>query len=301
MDLSVVIPTLNDREELRGCLDSLTAYADDIELIVVNGPSSDGTTGMVRDRDDVDVLVEVSERNGNVARNAGIATATGDAVAFVSSELVVEPSWYGAVMTSLEAGADVVTGPTHRSLRAGVTTEKETTETVAGRTVTFFNGDNVAFDVDTLRALDGFDEFLAEDGERDASHRLAGMNYSITWNGKMCVRGEFEADGGWMERAIGSNYRSRAYRLVKNYGIRPLTASKTLWRAFRDSIDAAGDVTRGDLQPTVWLRSGQDVIGGLLSGGYAGLRARRADRTSRRNPNGVSTRHDRAVRRYDRR
>jgi len=68
-----------------------------------------------------------------------------------------------------------------------------------------------------------------------------------------------------------------------------------------DSIDAAGDVTRGDLQPTVWLRSGRDVIGGLIAGVYAGLRARRADRSYRRNPNGVSTRHDRAVQRYDRR
>jgi len=301
MDLSVVVPTLNNREELRRCLDALAEHTPELELIVVNGPSSDGTTGMVRDRPDVDVLVEVSERNGNVARNAGIETATGDYIAFVDSTYAIEPSWYDAVRTAFGTGADVVTGPTHRSLRAGVTTETETTETVAGRTVTFFNGDNVAFRVETLQALDGFDEYLAADGERDTSHRLAGLDYSVTWDGEMSVRGEYEADGGRLDREIGSSYRARAYRLVKNYGIRPRTAAGTLWRALRDSIDAAGDVTRGDLQPTVWLRSGRDVIGGLIAGVYAGLRARRADRSYRRNPNGVSTRHDRAVQRYDRR
>ena len=301
MDLSVVVPTLNNREELRCCLDALAEHAGEIELIVVNGPSSDGTTGMVRDRDDVDVLVEVSERNESVARNAGIETATGEGIAIVDSTYAVEPSWYDAVVSALDAGADVVTGPTHRSLRAGVTTETETTETVAGRRVTFFNGDNVAFTADTLRALDGFDEYLASDGERDASHRLAGMSYSIMWNGEMSVRGEYEADGGELGREIGYSYRSRAYRLVKNYGIRPQTAGRTLWRALRDSIDAAGDVTRGDLQPTVWLRTGRDVTGGLVAGVYAGLRARRADRSYRRNPNGSSSRHDRAVQRYDRR
>lgn len=301
MNLSVVVPTLNNREELQHCLDAMAEHAPGIELIVVNGPSSDGTTGMVRDRDDVDVLVEVSERNKSVARNAGIEAATGDGIAIVDSTYAIEPSWYDAVVSALDSGADVVTGPTHRSLRAGVTTETETTETIAGRAVTFFNGDNAAFTADTLQALDGFDEYLAGDGERDASHRLAGMGYSITWNGEMSVRGEYEADGGKLDREIGSSYRSRAYRLVKNYGIRPQTGARTLWHALRDSIDAAGDVTRGDLQPTVWLRSGRDVIGGLLAGVYAGLRARRADRSYRRNPNGISSRHDRVVQRYDRR
>jgi len=38
---------------------------------------------MVRDRDDVDVLVEISDRTVNVARNAGIEVATGDIVALV--------------------------------------------------------------------------------------------------------------------------------------------------------------------------------------------------------------------------
>ncbi|PSP40440.1 glycosyl transferase family 2, partial [Halobacteriales archaeon QH_10_70_21] len=45
MYLSVVVPTLNDRDRLESCLDALSADAPD-EGIVVNGPSTDGTSGM---------------------------------------------------------------------------------------------------------------------------------------------------------------------------------------------------------------------------------------------------------------
>lgn len=298
MDLSVVVPTLNVREDLRSCLDALTDYASDVEIVVVNGPSSDGTTGMIRERGDVDVLVEVSDRNVNAARNAGIEVASGHAIAIVDSEVVIEPSWQAAVEASLDAGAEVVTGPVRRAVSDRAEAEQDPTR-IAGRPVTFFNGGNVAFTADTLDALDGFDEYLAEDGERDASHRLAGLDYTVTWNGEMSVRGEYGADGGEVERDIGADYRWRAYRLAKNYGVRPGPVVRTLWGALRDSITAAREVTRGDLRPTVWLRSGQEVIAGITSGVYAGLRARRADRSARRNPHGVSTRHDRAVERYD--
>jgi len=62
MALSVVVPTLNGREELVGCLDALAEQVPDAEIIVVNGPSADGTTGMVRDRSDVEVLAAWDDR-----------------------------------------------------------------------------------------------------------------------------------------------------------------------------------------------------------------------------------------------
>ena len=53
MQLSVVVPTLNARDRLAATLDGLASHAPDAEVVVVNGPSADGTTGMVRDRADV--------------------------------------------------------------------------------------------------------------------------------------------------------------------------------------------------------------------------------------------------------
>ncbi len=120
MELSVVISTLNDREQLLSCLDAVSNRTpDSTELIVVNGPSSDGTTGMVRQRSDIDVLVEISERNPNVSRNAGLEAATGDVVAFLNGEYAVERGWYSAIKRTLEGTddgadqptADVVSGP----------------------------------------------------------------------------------------------------------------------------------------------------------------------------------------------
>ena len=108
MNLSVVVPTLNGRGRLAACLDALAAAAPDAEVIVVNGPSADGTTGMVRERGDVDVLVEISDRTVGVARNAGLAVATGEAVAFVDYDNRVESGWREAVAAGLdELGVDI--------------------------------------------------------------------------------------------------------------------------------------------------------------------------------------------------
>ncbi|WP_251344223.1 glycosyltransferase family 2 protein [Haloplanus halophilus] len=298
MELSVVIPTLNGRDHLAASLDTLAAHAPDAEVVVVNGPSTDGTTGMVRDRDDVDVLVEVSTRTENVARNAGLEVATGDAVAFLRYDLVIEPTWLGALTDGL-ADASVVTGPTHRTLGGGMTTEQSERRTVGSREVAYFNGGNVAFRRAALDALDGFDEYLETGGDRDAAHRLAGLDYDVAWRPEMCVRREYSADGGITDGDRGAEFRALAYRLVKNYGVRPAAAAGTTRRALGDAVAAGRDVLRGDLDPTEWFATGRAVVGGVARGGADGLIARVKDRSPARNPHGVSDRSDRAVTRYD--
>jgi glycosyltransferase involved in cell wall biosynthesis len=298
MNVSVVVPTLNGRDQLATSLDSLAEHAPDVEVIVVNGPSADGTTGMVRDRDDVDVLVEISDRTLNVARNAGIETASGDVVAFLGHDLAVEESWLDALASGL-ADAHAVTGPTHRTLRAGMTTEDPERRDIAGRHVTYFNGFNAAFRTEALAAMDGFDEYLETGGARDGAHRLAGMGYEVDWQPGMSVRQEYEADGGVQERDWGWKYRALTYRLVKNYGVRPTVAVRTLSHATSDAVETARDVLRGDAVPSSWFANGRDVVVGMATGASDGLVARARDRSPTRNPHGVSKRGDRAVARYD--
>ncbi|WP_277553489.1 glycosyltransferase family 2 protein [Halobaculum limi] len=302
MDLSVVVPTLNGRERLAASLDSLAAVAPGAEVIVVNGPSADGTTGMVRDRDDVDVLVEISARNVNVARNAGIEVASGDAVAFVGYDYRVEDDWYAAVRAAFEEGAPVVTGPLRRTVKGGATSQGPERRQIADREVSYFNGRNVAFRRGVLDDLDGFDEYLETGGARDASHRLAGMSVPVEWDAEMAARRKSEAtDGGVADRELGWKYRALAYRLIKNYGTRPTVVRRTLSHASSDAVAAFRDVLRGDATPTSWAGNGRDVVTGIASGVSDGLVARTKDRSPRRNPNGVSARADRAVARYDRR
>ena len=298
MQISVVVPTLNGRDQLSSCLDRLTAEAPDAEIIVVNGPSADGTTGMVRDRDDVDVLVEVSARTVNVARNAGIEVASGGVIAFVSYDLRIEDGWRTAVIDGLTE-APVVTGPTHRTVTGGMTTESAEQRQIARRDVTYFSGGNVAFEADVLAELDGFDEYLETGGARDAAHRLAGMGVDVAWQPEMSVRSEYEADGGQTQRDWGWKYRSLSYRLVKNYGVRPTILRRTVTHAVGDAADTARDVIGGEAQPTEWLGTGRDVISGITTGISDGLVSRARDRSPSRNPHGISKRADRAVARYD--
>ncbi|MGM0592680.1 MAG: glycosyltransferase family 2 protein [Halobacteriota archaeon] len=298
MDISVVIPTLNGRDQLAASLDSLAEYAPESEVVVVNGPSADGTTGMVRDREDVDVLVEISARTLNVARNAGIESTSNDVVALLGHDMAIEPPWAATIETSLER-ADVVTGPTHQTVKAGMTTEEPERRTIRDRVVSYFNGGNAAFRRSVLNALDGFDEYLQTGGARDAAHRLAALGYTVDWQSGMSVRREYEADGGVRTHDWRWKYRSLAYRLVKNYGLRPTIARRTLAHAIEDGIESGKSVLHGELRPTAWLGMGRSVATGIATGASDGFVAHARDRSPARNPNGMSTRTDRVVARYD--
>ncbi|WP_134670819.1 glycosyltransferase family 2 protein [Halorussus marinus] len=297
MKLSVVVPTLNGRERLAVCLDALALHAPDAEVIVANGPSADGTTGMVREREDVDVLVEVADRKLNVARNAGIAEATGDAIAVIGQDTIVEATWADAVREAL-ADAAVVTGPVHRAVRAGMTTESVERRTIRGREVTYFDGGNVAFTREAIEAVDGFDEYLATGGARDCAHRLAGADYEVVWSPTACVTREDEEDDR-DDRDWGWKYRALAYRLVKNYGPRPGIFGRTGRDAAADAIESAADVVRGDGAPSTWFGNGKRVLVNAAIGSKDGFVARLRDRTETHNPYGFSSRADRAVERYD--
>ena len=299
MELSVVVPTLNGREELAGCLDALAERVPAAEVVVVNGPSADGTTGMVRDRDDVSVLVEIADRSVCVARNAGIDRATGEVVALVNQSLAVEDGWFDAIADWFPDANGVLTGPTHRQLTAGMTTETKESRTIAGRAVTYFNAGNVAIQAAVLTTLDGFDEYLDVGGARDFAHRLASNGYEVEWDAAMSVSREFEADGGIRETDWHWKYRSLTYRLVKNYGLRPTVARRVASHASRDGVEALKDVVRGETVPSEWLGRGRGVLGGVGVGAKDGVLARLRDRTGRRNPHGRSKRADRAVAVYD--
>jgi glycosyltransferase involved in cell wall biosynthesis len=300
MDLSVVVPTLNGRDRLATSLDSLAAHAPGVETVVVNGPSADGTTGMVRDRDDVDVLVELSARTLNVARNAGIEAAEGDAVAFLGHDFAVEPGWVDAIRERL-ADRPVVTGPTSRRVYGGRTADEPERRRICKRDVAYFDGGNVAFRTSVLDDLDGFDEYLETGGARDAAHRLAGLGYDVVWEPTMQVSLEHETDGGVdaRDRDWEWKYRSLAYRLVKNYGLRPEVARRTLRHAGSDALSTAKDVVVGEAVPTSWFGTSRGVVVGIATGSRDGLVARARDRTPTRNPRGISTRSDRVVARYD--
>jgi glycosyltransferase involved in cell wall biosynthesis len=260
---------------------------------------------MARDHDGVDVLLELSERNLNASRNAGIAASNGDVVAFVGQDTRIEAGWTAAVAGAIADGADAVTGPVHRRVEGGVTTEAVEEDTVAGREVTFFDGGNVALTRDALEDLDGFDEYLQTGAARDAAHRLAGMDREVAWAADACVLREERDDirhrlpEDTDESTWGLKYRALAHRLTKNYGVTPGIAARIARHAIGDAVSVGADVARGDAELSEWAAAGAAVVPNLWRGSQDGLSARVADRTPRRNANGVSARMDRVHARYD--
>lgn len=304
METAVVVPTLNSRDQLAGCLDALERHAPEVEVIVVNGPSTDGTSGLARSHTAVDRLLEVAERNLNVARNAGIQASAGEAICFVAQDSKIESGWLVAMQDRLEDGAGVVTGPVHRRVTGGVTTETVEEETVCGRKVRYFDGGNVGFRRSALEELDGFDEYLDTGAARDAAHRLAGLGREITWEPAAAVE-RTEGDDVAARTAsgesnpLGLKFRSMAYRSVKNYGLGPRIIGALARHLVVDGVAELRGVAMGEVKPSAWVGNGRRVLWNLLLGMRDGRSARRADRSPRLNPHGVSSRSDRVVASYD--
>jgi glycosyltransferase involved in cell wall biosynthesis len=296
MDLSVVVPTLNAESALSDCLDALSDVAPDAERIVVDGPSADGTSGMVTERDDVSVLIEIADRGVNVARNAGLAVASGDVIALVDGFTVVQPGWREALEEAILEGTDVVTGPVHHRTAVGFETKAPEHRRIAGREVTYFDGGNAAMTGELLERLDGFDEYLLIGGARDAAHRVATLEGRTDWAEAVTAK---RASASREETAYGWKYRSLAYRLAKNYGLRPSVAWRTVRQALGDARGEFRPVLTGQRRPSQWLGEGRDVLVNGLRGAVDGRIARLRDRSPARNPNGVSSRSDRAVHTHD--
>lgn len=108
--LSVVIVNYNTRDLLRDCLQSLQSQDDiDMEIIVVDNASSDGSATMVS-ADFPDVKLWAMNRNtwycgGN---NIGIRAATGDYVLLLNPDTVVHPGALKQMVDFLASHPDYV-------------------------------------------------------------------------------------------------------------------------------------------------------------------------------------------------
>lgn len=112
MRLTVIIPTYNASSHIGRCIDSLTAQTfPEIEFIIVDDGSTDGTIDLVRGLVDSRFVIMRTDRNGGpgAARFAAMARATGDYVGFVDADDTVEPDMFRTLLaTAVEHDADIV-------------------------------------------------------------------------------------------------------------------------------------------------------------------------------------------------
>lgn len=114
MKYSVLVPVYNVREYLSECLDSiLNQNYEDMELIVVNDGSTDGSDSICREYRDryPDKIVLIEQRNHGLllARRAGIDVACGEYLIFVDSDDALRNDALRVIDENLNKGkADVL-------------------------------------------------------------------------------------------------------------------------------------------------------------------------------------------------
>jgi GT2 family glycosyltransferase len=101
--VSVIIVCTNERHHLETCLPSLMRQTvSDLEVIVVDNGSSDGSAEYVREGFPSVRVVDTGANLGYAgANNAGFAAASGDRLAVLNPDTEVEPGWAEALIVAL--------------------------------------------------------------------------------------------------------------------------------------------------------------------------------------------------------
>jgi len=183
MKISVVIATRNRAALLDAALASLRAQvgAPELELIVVDNGSSDGTSAIATKHGAV--VVFEAQPNRALARNAGIAAATGEIVLFIDDDVVLPPFFVAAHARAHAAQLfpHVVTGPIINVPSAAV----RPVPTFLNGSNAFFCTCNVSVPRNALNAVGGFDpafdKYGWEDTELGARLRAFDVRRAFVW------------------------------------------------------------------------------------------------------------------------
>ena len=115
-DVSVVLPSYNERENILPLITGLEDVLQDryLQVVVVDDNSPDGTHEVVRERQAVDdrvVLLNRTDKRGLAsALSDGVALSTGRMIVFMDSDMQMEPDIIPRLINVLEEGYDVIVG-----------------------------------------------------------------------------------------------------------------------------------------------------------------------------------------------
>lgn len=97
--ISIIIPTLNEAENIDRCMKAVLAESSDFEVIIADGGSSDNTKTIVSGYPGVKI---VDFRKGRgIQMNSGALAATGDVLLFLHADTRLEQGWAKSIMETL--------------------------------------------------------------------------------------------------------------------------------------------------------------------------------------------------------
>jgi succinoglycan biosynthesis protein ExoA len=200
--VSVVVPAANEDGFIGACLDSVLAQSyESLQLIVVDGASTDRTADVVRARAEEDTRVELIQhdrRNIPSSLNLGLKAARGRWLVRIDAHCTVPPDYIEVAVRGLQDGW------------AGVGGRKDGVgRTAAGKAIAVAMGSRLgvggstyhhgtvrqevehlpfgAYPTCLLRELDGWDERLVANEDFELDHRLRAQGHRLLFDPSMTI------------------------------------------------------------------------------------------------------------------
>lgn len=231
MDVSIVVPTLNEEDFIENCLDSLSRTIDrtdddvDVEVLVVDSHSTDETLSLVRSHR-LDCRVVYAETGILSARQAGVKAADGELVVSADADSIYDERYLPALLEPFRKRDDVVLtyGPCYGEqplhLDASIRLALQFGMPLVG--ACWVSGANRAFDASAFRAVDGYD--LSKDA-RSVFHVM--VEEQVTFPLKMQCEGDvvFVNDAKAVQSSrtlkqlflVGKKGGGRNWKLIRHY------------------------------------------------------------------------------------
>lgn len=244
--LSIVVCTFNRRDYLERVLDYLRYQScSQFEVVIVDGPSTDGTKDFLAQYQGRAKIAHNPHRNLSISRNIGIELSAGDIVAFIDDDAIPFDDWtktlldeYNArPLTTAGIGGPVYLSGTLKYQATDIGFNKFAEASVGiesgkiGKNGTYRSqiGTNSSFSRHHLISIAGFDEqydyFL---DESDLCYRLQAENLLIGYAPDLYLRHEFaqsanrlsKYDYNWFSICKNTAYFIAAYSGLKGVKLR---------------------------------------------------------------------------------
>jgi hypothetical protein len=207
--VSIVICTYNRCAYLERVLDYLRFQTcPQFEVVIVDGPSNDGTKELLENYLTQVKIAHNQERNLSKSRNLGIELAAGDIVAFIDDDAIPFDDWVETILNEYNSRPLTTAGLGGPVYYAGTLKYQATdigfnkyAEAIANVDLLRIGregvsrsllGTNSTFTIKSLVSVDGFDEqydyFL---DESELCFRLQERNFLVGYSSKLFLRHEF--------------------------------------------------------------------------------------------------------------
>jgi glycosyltransferase involved in cell wall biosynthesis len=201
--VTVVIPARNEEDAIGACLDAvLTQTYENLQVIVVDGASDDGTQAMVKERAAADERVELlvnPRRLIPISLNLGLAAARGVWLVRIDAHATVPPDYVRRCVELLREGRwqgvggrkdGVGVTPAGRAVAAAMASRFGVGNSTYHYGTSQRTVEHVpfgAYPVDTLRNLGGWDETLAVNQDFELDYRIRAQGGALLFDPSLVI------------------------------------------------------------------------------------------------------------------